>query len=194
MFFVDKGHDCLLLTQDNMTVINYSQLLKNALNESTELSSERARIDARLLKLQQFIYAAINLLPEEERSMYQAEVATLASQFGNLTDSIREILKLATQRETFFTAAEVRDQLKSAGFDFSEYTSNPLASVNTILRRFRGDEVEVSKRAGVTVYKGASRSSEKEAEKASRRAIRFGGWGPFERGWMCYRAGRSRVI
>jgi len=173
MFFVDKGHDCLLLTQDNMTVINYSQLLKNALNESTELSSERARIDARLLKLQQFIYAAINLLPEEERSMYQAEVATLASQFGNLTDSIREILKLATQRETFFTAAEVRDQLKSAGFDFSEYTSNPLASVNTILRRFRGDEVEVSKRAGVTVYKGASRSSEKEAEKASRRAIRL---------------------
>jgi hypothetical protein len=128
-------------------------MLKGALSEVGMLSKQRNEIDSKLFKLRQFIYATVNMLPDTERNVYQAEIAQLAAQMGSLTDSVREILRLAAQRNSYFTAAEVRDQLVKAGFDFSGYTSNPLASVNTILRRLKGSEVEVTKRNGIAAYR-----------------------------------------
>ena len=89
---------------------------------------------------------------------------------GNLTDSVRETLKLATQRDCYWTATEVRDQLKNAGFDFSQYTSNPLSSVNTVLRRFKPSEVETIARDGVMSYRWVSRIRENETEPGHRRS------------------------
>jgi hypothetical protein len=136
-----------------MSVKQYRQVLEDALYESSILSKERDQIEAKLQRLRHFVYATVNMLPDAERNVYQAELAALASRVGNLTDSIRETLKLATQRNSYLTATEVRDHLKNSGFDFSQYTSNPLASVNTILRRFKPSEVETSTRDGVRTYR-----------------------------------------
>jgi hypothetical protein len=65
--------------------------------------------------------------------------------------------KLARPANSFWTATEVRDHLKNSAFDFSQYTSNPLASVNTVLRRFKPSEVEISTRDGVTTYRWVTR-------------------------------------
>jgi hypothetical protein len=151
--------------------MNYRLILDDALREFSVLSKERDAIDGKLLKLRHFIYATLNMLPEPERNVYQAEIAMLASQVGNLTDSIREVLKLASLKNCYFTAAEVRDHLNKAGFDFSQYTSNPLASVSTILRRFKPDEVETSKRDGVTAYKWIALFPEPSVKLMPRRAI-----------------------
>ena len=154
-----------------MSALQYGRLLSDALREFAALSKERDAIDGKLLKLRQFIYATVNMLPETERNDYQTELAMLASQVGNLTESIREALKLASLKNCYMTAAEVRDYLNNAGFDFSEYTSNPLASVSTVLRRFKPDEVETSTRDGVTAYRWVARSPGPDAKRKPSRAI-----------------------
>jgi hypothetical protein len=153
-----------------MSSTEYRQLLERSLEEFGSLSKEREEIDAKLLNLRHFIYATVNMLPDREKSLYQAELAEFASQMGNLTDSVRETLKLATQRDCYWTATEVRDQLKNAGFDFSQYTSNPLSSVNTVLRRFKPSEVETIARDGVMSYRWVSRIRENETEPGHRRS------------------------
>jgi hypothetical protein len=150
----------------------YRQIFENALREFGLLSRERDRIDAELLKLRLFIYATVNLLSETDRSFYEAELAKLVSHAGNLTDSVRDTLKFATQRDSYFTATEVRDHLNKSGFDFSQYSSNPLASVNTVLRRFKPDEVESSTRDGVTAYRCVTRFPGHDDDQVSRRARR----------------------
>jgi hypothetical protein len=155
-----------------MSITDYSQILAEALKEFKELSRERERIDARLFTLRQFVYATVNMLPDEERANYQAELAELAAEMGNLTDSVRETLKLAAQRNSYLTATEVRDRLKSAGFDFSQYASNPLASVSAVLRRFKPGQVETISREGVTAYRWATGLSADAAGQPPRVATR----------------------
>ena len=133
--------------------IDYRALLDEALEKYTVLFGQKEAIDAELLKLRQFIYATTNMLPDAERSIYQAELAQLASLAGGLTDAVRESLKLATQRQTYFSAAEVRDHLVKSGFDFSLYSSNPLASVNTTIKRFKSSDVESTVIDGVAAYR-----------------------------------------
>src|SRR5262249_30273560 len=87
-------------------------------------------------------------------SDYEAQLEALASQMGGLTEAVKDALKLATISRGFVTATQVRDHLLKAGFDFSRYSSNPLASVNTTLRRFKADEIETSEtESGVTCYR-----------------------------------------
>ena len=73
-----------------MDKTNYRHVIDEAIEEIDALSRKRNEIDARLLCLRQLIYAALNMLPESDRSLYQAELTAMASQLGNLTDSVRE--------------------------------------------------------------------------------------------------------
>ena len=142
-----------------MSNVNIRQVLRHALKEFADLSRQREEIDSKLLNLRQLIYATLNMLPEGQRAVYQAEIAELAAEMGSLTGSVKEILKLAAQRNLYFTAAEVRDRLVKAGFDFSQYQSNPLISVNTILRRFKASQVEITKHDRVPAYRWKARAS-----------------------------------
>jgi hypothetical protein len=135
------------------TRIDFRKLLDEALQKFAVLFKQRGEIDAELLKLRQFIYATTNMLPEEEKGTFQAGLAELAAQMGGPTEAVREILKFAAQEQTYFAATEVRDHLVKSGFDFSSYNSNPLASVNTILRRFKPGEVETTQRDGAKAYR-----------------------------------------
>jgi hypothetical protein len=163
------------------STMDYHKLLQKALDKALSLTVQREEINAEILKLRQFIYATMNMLPEKERSLFQDEIAALASQMGGLTDSIRETLKLATQRQTFFSAVDVRDHLVKAGFDFSQYSSNPLASVNTALRRFKPSEVETVTDDDTTVYRWIIRSPRLDADEERRRKVAAGRLGPSKR-------------
>jgi hypothetical protein len=136
-----------------LNVDEYKLLLISSLEKFVTLSRQKEEIEAEVVKLRQFIYATMNMLPENERMKFQAEAAELAAEVAGLTDAVREVLKLATQRKTYFTAAQVRDQLVKTGFDFSQYSSNPLASVNTTVKRFKPSDVETVMIDGVAAYR-----------------------------------------
>jgi hypothetical protein len=154
-----------------MTSEETKHILEDSIRDYGTLSKERDEIDARLTRLRRFISAALDMLAEADRGGYQAEFAAVASQTGSLTDSIRETLKLATQKDSYLTAGEVRDYLKNSGFDFSQYTSNPLSSVNTILRRFKPDEVETSTRDGVKAFRWAAHVPRLDKQRKPQRLI-----------------------
>jgi hypothetical protein len=60
----------------------------------------------------------------------------------------------------WLTATNVRDHLVGLGFDFSGYSTNPLASVSTTLRRMKPEEVETTTvDGGVTAYQWKQQST-----------------------------------
>jgi hypothetical protein len=67
-----------------------------------------------------------------------------------LTECCRDILRQKNER---MSAVEVREALLAAGFDFSNYTSNPLSSIHTTLKRLVPDEVEVEITPDGTTYR-----------------------------------------
>lgn len=139
----------------------YQVLIAKSLGKFADLLRRRDDIDAELMKMRQFIHAAINMLPDDEaqtRATFRSQFDSLVNQMGSgLTDAVRDALKFARSpqgtRGGWVTAAEVRDHLVKAGFDFSGYKSNPLASVNTVLSRMKPEEVETSVIGGTTVYR-----------------------------------------
>lgn len=114
---------------------------------------KQQELDVENIKLRQFIYATMNLLPDKERLIFQAQVANMAASLSSLKDAVCEVLKLAAQRNDYFTVVEVKEHLEKAGFDFSEYSSNPLASVNTTIKRFKDTEVQCKEINGVAAYR-----------------------------------------
>lgn len=67
-----------------------------------------------------------------------------------LTECVRDILR---QRKGWLSPVYVRDALMAAGFDFSNYTSNPLSSIHTTLKRMVPEEVETEEREDGQVYR-----------------------------------------
>jgi hypothetical protein len=98
---------------------DYRRALEAAAKEYEALGEERRRIDHRLGELAQTIATLSRLC---------GFAATV--QWG-LTDACRTVLRYGGHA---MTPIEVRDRLKSIGFDLSRY-SNDLAAVHTILKR-----------------------------------------------------------
>jgi len=66
-----------------------------------------------------------------------------------LTECCRDILR---QKQDWMSPVEVREALLAAGFDFSNYTSNPLSSIHTTLKRMVPEELLTETRADGQVY------------------------------------------
>jgi bifunctional DNA-binding transcriptional regulator/antitoxin component of YhaV-PrlF toxin-antitoxin module len=101
-----------------MTQEDYRAALAAAIREYETLGVERRRIDDRLAQLSQTIGTLNKLLG------YEPTVPI------GLTDAIRLVMRGGMP----LTPIEVRDRLKSIGFDVSKYV-NDLAAVHTILKR-----------------------------------------------------------
>ena len=67
-----------------------------------------------------------------------------------LSECCRDILR---QKGDWMSAIQVREALLAAGFDFSNYTSNPLSSIHTTLKRLAQDELETETRSDGQVYR-----------------------------------------
>jgi hypothetical protein len=138
-----------------MNDTDYKAVLNDTLRKMVAVREETERLDMEAAKLRQFFFAALNMLPEDDRAQYMAIFSEagegLNVREGSLKDAIAAILREAIPK--YLTVADVRDRLNKSGFDFSHYTANPLASVSTTLKRMKPEEVESMSIEGVTAYR-----------------------------------------
>ena len=167
-----------------MTDTDYLRLVTEAFSKLTEMRRQRENIEVDIAKLKQFIVATANLLPDLQRlqvlaNMQLVEDVERIAEAG-LTEAVRNALR--NHPRQWLTAAKVRDELVAASFDFSDYKSNPLASVSTTLRRMKSDEVETANvDGGVTAYRwiGPILGSFDERIAAGKKALDY--WAALEK-------------
>lgn len=97
------------------------------------LTSQRAKIDQQIAAIKQSLHGL--LLYKRSTSENSDLASQLISQFlttPNLGEACRDAVNALGRR---VTPVEVRDQLSRMGFDFGNYSSNPLSSIHTTLKR-----------------------------------------------------------
>ena len=99
----------------------YAQTLRQTRQELDRLRLERAKLDARIAKLQQ-VEAALRTV---------AGPAPAPPDLSSLTNVVRHVLKAAI---TPLTPPDVRDKMVTLGFDRRPY-SQFLASIHVVLKR-----------------------------------------------------------
>jgi hypothetical protein len=128
-----------------MTDADYLGMLESSIKKLDALHEQREQLDLEIGKLQQWIQATINLLPDEATQKFKARLAEMERESeiasGGLSDAIRSTLQF--NYPEWLTVANVRDSLIARGFDFSSYKSNPLAAISTTLRRLAKTEENV---------------------------------------------------
>jgi hypothetical protein len=128
--------------------------------ELAKLQARAGEIDRKLSGLQQSIqgFAKYFTAQEEPTSLTKKTTTSLAHISDHmarlfsgslevegpvvaktLTECCRDILRA---KGGWMSPVQVRQALLAAGFDFSEYKSNPLSSIHTTLKRLAMDELE----------------------------------------------------
>ena len=134
--------------------MNYADMLSNALNDLINLNQKRKALNAEINKLKQFVEATLaiaSVAVRDEFKDYAYEVLEALSVNTSLADSIREVFD--ANSEIGFSVADVRRSLAETGFDFTSYTSNPLSSISTTLRRMAASgELRSAEISGFKVY------------------------------------------
>ena len=117
---------------------HYFHLGDEALNKLEGLLRQRESLETEIMKVEQFVAATANMLSGEHKDALLRRLSLTQELFRlrevGLTDAIRGILRISGT--DWLTVTQVRDRMVSLGFDFSTYSSNPLASVSAVLRRF----------------------------------------------------------
>jgi hypothetical protein len=141
-----------------MTTQDYKSILDGAMTRLGELLNRKEDIEVEISKTRQFVRAAIHMLSDEQRAQFFKEAYEGANRANvkesSLADAIRDVL--CETPKTWFTVAEIRDSLVNKNFDFSHYTSNPLASVSTTAKRLAPKEAETTELDGVIAYRWKS--------------------------------------
>lgn len=137
--------------------MDYEKIVTDAVRRYVGLYEQVEEIELEKSKLRQFIMATVQLLPDEKRQEVAAELELLQKQNRALSESLIKAIRAVLQERPgqWMTAAKVRDRLVQRGFDFSGYSSNPLASVNTTLKRlFEKESPAIAKMIieGATAY------------------------------------------
>lgn len=138
-----------------MNDTDYAAALNDTLVKLGNISKEIARLEVEAAKLRQLFAATLNMLPDDKRSEFVALFRQLGERARESETSLKRAIHhvLLDAYPDYLTATLVRDRLQAKGFDFTEYKSNPLASVSTTLRRAKPGEIESTQVEGVTVYR-----------------------------------------
>lgn len=121
--------------------IDYLQLLRDLFEEREGAARKRDEVDRELSRLSELIRSTIKMLSPEQRSKIDCE--TLLERIDRRPPGLTVIIRVAfTAGKEWLTPIEIRDYLKSIGFNFEGYKANPLASIHTTLRRMVPHEVE----------------------------------------------------
>jgi hypothetical protein len=144
----------------------YEAIFTAHIKKLYELRRQEQKIRAEIASVSEMIKASFSLMSDEERNKFmdtmQAALEQLVKEERGLTDAIRNLLE--SRPREWFDAVKVRDKLVKDGFDFSGYTSNPLASIHTVLKRFKRTDVKVRKNAvGMKEYRSVMRSQRQSA-------------------------------
>lgn len=144
---------------DTKKKTDYYRLVEKEFYKLEKLQRQRDDLDVEIAKSKQFIAATANMLDDEERENVLRAIAVIEKvekiAEAGMTDAIRSVLKKNYRQ--WLTVTKVRDQLKSAGFDFSSYKSSPLASISTTLKRFKSEDVEPTEIDGVAAFRWIGR-------------------------------------
>lgn len=146
-----------------MSDAEYLRLLEKELRKVHKLTKQRDDLDFEITKSFEFCKALKGMLSDEHQEQLDSSVKQVLTQrqTESLSKAIRRLLRTARDSKSpdFFTATQVRDRLKTAGYDFTAYVSNPLASVSTTLRRMARFELETTLVQGVAAYRAKSGTS-----------------------------------
>jgi len=126
--------------------------VKESVLKLVVLTRQRDELEMQIAKLNQLIRAALNMLPDDERENLEKNIELIDGRNIGLTEAVRQAL-LHAPRGAWIPGTDLRKMLIEAGFDFSEYTSNPLASIYSVAKRFKPQEVETSVIDGVRVFR-----------------------------------------
>ena len=142
--------------------------------KSEELAKRSEEIDRKLSGIQQtlqgfHLYSKAQEVPTELTRKIQTTLSETLAEIGKrmslfdvitstgevpktLTECCRDILRRSGQ---WLAAIDVRDALLATGFDFSKYTSNPLTSIHTTLKRLKesGEVEDKADEEGPTFYR-----------------------------------------
>jgi hypothetical protein len=144
---------------NNVETPDYLGLVIAAMNKIEKLQKDREALHIETAKLEQFVFATSNFLSDEHRHLVTERMRLFQDltrvRDAGLTDAIRAVL---TAEGDWLSTTQVRDRLISLQYDFSSYTTNPLASVSTTLKRMKPEDVEIGTRDGVAAYRWKNRS------------------------------------
>ena len=71
-----------------MTESEYEQIIRNSLERFRKLHEEREKIDIELVKLRQFLYATLNLVPDKEKPKWERDIDTAVKKATANTTSL----------------------------------------------------------------------------------------------------------
>jgi len=150
----------LTLDSEGKSVTEYTEIFTKHLERYKELQERERRIQTEKEGVMEMLKASFTMMTDDERQNFLAAMQTVLEQAVKqemgLTDAIRNLL--ASNPKEWFGPTTIRDKLQESGFDFSGYQSNPLASVHTVLKRFKRTEVKSRKNAaGMQEYRWAKR-------------------------------------
>lgn len=132
--------------------IDYVQLLRDLLEERESWTRKRDDAERELSRISGLIRSTIKMLPPEQRSQIGCE--TLLERIDRRPPGLTTVIRGAfTAGKEWLTPIEIRDYLKSIGFNFEEYKANLLTSIHTTLRRMVPHEVECKTVAGQKLYR-----------------------------------------
>lgn|GEM_PF-3132528 len=119
-----------------MTNQDYERALQAAHKELAEIATERAKLDARIIRLTKTIDTLKSLIRGDSEDSDEAAVIAALPDIERLgiTDAIREIV---WNNAAPMTPPQVKDALLLAGFEKLREYSNPLAAVHAVLRRLK---------------------------------------------------------
>ena len=151
-----------------MNEMDYEQIIEQALQRFVSLVDQRETLDHEIAKMMQFIYATVHLLSEDATERFvqkwQPYLEQVAANTTSLTDAVRNTLRSCYPKK--LTAAQVLNQLRTEGFNFSSYKSDPLPSVSTTLRRLKeANEIIADEFEGVAVYQAKPQKTLKRTFK-----------------------------
>jgi hypothetical protein len=132
--------------------IDYVQLLRDLVEERESWARQRDDAERELSRRSELIRSTIKMLSPEQRSKCDCEI--LLERIDNRPPGLTTVIRGAFGAgKEWLTPIEIRDSLKSRGFNFEKYKANPLASIHTTLRRMVPHEVECKKLNGQKLYR-----------------------------------------
>lgn len=132
--------------------VDYTQLLRELLKEREAWALKKNEAERELSRLAELIRATYKMItPEQRAQCFQPLVEHMETMYSpGLTNLIRGAFFAGKE---WITPMEIREYLKSVGFNFENYKSNPLASIHAILRRMIPSEIECKTSDGKKLYR-----------------------------------------
>lgn len=121
--------------------IDFLQMLRQLLVERESWNGKHEEAKRQMLRLDALILAMEKMLPPEQRTQGKLLLVQLEHRPPGLSMGIR--LCLSDPRHGWLTPVDIRNYLFEIRFGLENYTSNPLTSIHTTLKRMVPEEVEV---------------------------------------------------